>query len=54
MTIAKDSIIEECLQDDVDVPAVKYDFVPLSDIAKMAVNATVGKCNRWYPINRFD
>lgn len=43
MTLSNDTQIQECTDDIQDVPTVKYDFVPISQIADKAPNSIVGK-----------
>lgn len=42
MTLNNDSVIQECTEDAQDVPTVKYDFIPISQIAEKAPNTIVG------------
>lgn len=42
VTLNNDSVIQECIEAS-DIPAVQYDFVPISQIADMETNKTVGK-----------
>lgn len=41
MTIGNESIIEECLTDDGNIPQVKYNFVPISSLADKDVGDLV-------------
>lgn len=43
MTLGNDTVIQECTEDLHDVPTVKYDFVPISQIADKAPTTIVGK-----------
>lgn len=43
MTLSNDTVIQECTEDLHDVPTVKYEFVPISQIADKQPNAVVGK-----------
>ena len=43
MTLSNDTVIQECVEDLADVPAVKYDFVPIKDIADKPANTIVGE-----------
>lgn len=43
MTLGNESVIQECVDASDDIPAVKYDFVPISRIAEMETNAVVGR-----------
>lgn len=42
MTFSSDTVVQECTEAD-DIPAVKYDFKPISLIAEMDPNAQLGK-----------
>lgn len=50
MTLGNDSVIQECVDSSSDIPAVKYDFVPISRIAEMETNTVVGKSHIKYII----
>ncbi|XP_044271504.1 replication protein A 70 kDa DNA-binding subunit-like [Tribolium madens] len=41
MTIGNESVIEECVNDDSDVPQVKFNFVPISSLSEIAVGSLV-------------
>lgn len=41
MTLNNDSVVQECTDVD-DIPVVQYNFVPISEIANLEPNATVG------------
>lgn len=43
MTLNNDSVIQECNEDVQDVPKVKYNFIPISQIAETPPNDIVGK-----------
>lgn len=43
MTFNSDTVVEECFGADDNVPKVTYNLVPLSQIAQMEPNATVGE-----------
>lgn len=43
MTLGNDSVIQECVDASDDIPAVKYDFVPISRISEMETNTVVGR-----------
>lgn len=43
MTLGNESVIQECVDSSSDIPAVKYDFVPISRISEMETNTVVGK-----------
>lgn len=43
MTLNNDSVIQECVEDLSDIPTVKYDFVPINQIAEKPVNTIVGE-----------
>lgn len=43
LTLGNDSVIQECTEDSEDVPTVKYEFVPIKDIADKQPNTIVGK-----------
>lgn len=43
MTLNSDSVIQECVDAADDIPAVQYDFVPISQLAEMENNRIVGK-----------
>lgn len=45
MTLTNETTIQECTEDLQDVPTVKYEFVPINEIADKQPNAIVGKCN---------
>lgn len=46
MTLSNDSVIQECKEDLEDVPTVKYDFVPINQIADKQANDIVGEFDR--------
>lgn len=45
LTFNNDTVVQECTDAD-DLPEVKYNFVPISQVANMESNATVGKSLR--------
>ena len=42
MTFNNDTVIERC-DEDVDLPSMSFDFVPINEMEKHAANAIVGK-----------
>lgn len=51
MTLSNETVIQECIDDVGEVPVVKYDFVPISQIAEKAPNTIVGKFICVFDIN---
>lgn len=45
MTLTNETAIQECTED-TEVPTVKYDFIPISDIAEKPKDTIVGKCTQ--------
>lgn len=45
MTLTNETTIQECTED-TEVPTVKYDFIPISDIAEKPKDTIVGKCTQ--------
>lgn len=45
ITLTNDTVIQECKDEINDVPVVKYNFVPIADIADTPPNDIVGKSN---------
>lgn len=43
MTLTNETTIQECTEDLADVPTVKYEFVPIKEIADKPPNAIVGE-----------
>lgn len=43
LTLNNDSVIQECVEDLSDIPTVKYDFVPINQIAEKPANTIVGE-----------
>lgn len=44
MTFSNDTCVQECSEAD-DIPAVKYEFKPISQIAEMPANESLGNCS---------
>lgn len=42
MSFNNDTVVQECTEQSNDIPAVKYDFVPISQIADLEPNAVIG------------
>lgn len=51
MTLGNESVIQECVDTSNDIPAVKYDFVPISRISEMETNQVVGESQNKNLIN---
>lgn len=43
MAFTPDTVVAECTDDASSLPTVKYDFVPISDIANKTADTLVGK-----------
>lgn len=43
MTFNADTVVAECMEDTSSMPSIKYDFVPISDIANKTPDNVLGK-----------
>lgn len=53
MTLSNDTVIQECTEDLQDVPTVKYEFVPINEIAEKTPNTIVGEFFNWSYVVRY-
>lgn len=47
LTFSNETVVQECTDDD-DLPTVKYEFTPISQISNLESNAVIGKFNFLY------
>lgn len=45
MTFTNDTVVAECMEDAGSVPSVKFEFVPICDIAEKNTDALIGEWN---------
>lgn len=43
MTFTPNTVVAECMEDSSTVPSVKYDFLPINDIASKTPDTLLGK-----------
>lgn len=44
MTFTNETVMQECMDEEASIPAVKYEFKKISELSGLEANAMVGKC----------
>lgn len=50
MTFNNDTIVEEYLEIDSDIPEIKYEFTPIAEVKKMEKNSLINVNGIWYEV----